>query len=164
MDEMKRKIYTLEIDEVIEKDFWLGIHTSLEPYQLAFIINQNSRLKLIRSKKDVFNEKKEGMFQLFEWVDPINEIVCNLLSNKFILLKNQKKINNNVLFKLPERNELYLFDEFKHVDLLFRSSDKKIIKSIQYLLIEKPMISLVYNIPKEKIRNQLNLIFNNEFY
>ena len=82
MDEIRRRIYTLEIDEVIEKDNWLGIHTSIEPYQLAFIINQNSRLKLSRSKKDVFNEKKEGVFQLFEWIDPMNDIVCNLLLRK----------------------------------------------------------------------------------
>ena len=159
MDEIRPKIYKLEIDEVTEKDHWLGIHTSIEPYQLAFIINQNSQLRLRRSKKDVFNEKKQGVFQLFEWVDPINDIVCNLLSNRFIIEKNQKKLNNNILFKLPERNELYLFDEFKHVDLLFRSSNEKIIKSIKYLLIEEPMTSLVYSIPEEKIRNQLNLIF-----
>ena len=74
-------------------------------------------------------------------------------------LKKIKKLNNNVLFKLPERNELYLIDEFKRVDLLFRSSNEKIIKSIKYLLIEEPMTSLVYSIPEEKIRNQLNLIF-----
>ena len=73
--------------------------------------------------------------------------------------KIKKKLNNNVLFKLPERNELYLIDEFKRVDLLFRSSNEKIIKSIKYLLIEEPMTSLVYSIPEEKIRNQLNLIF-----
>ena len=157
MDEIKQKIYTLEIDEVIEKDHWLGINTSLEPYQLAFILNQNSRLRLSRSEKDIYSEKEQGVFQLFEWIDPINDIVCNLLSNKFIIEKN--KLNNNVLFKLPERNELYLFDEFKRVDLLFRSSNEKIIKSIKYLLIEEPMISLVYSIPEEKIRNQLNLIF-----
>ena len=91
MDKIRQKIYTLELDEVIEKDHWLGIHTSLEPYQLAFIINQNSRLRLIRSKKDIFNEKKQGVFEHFEWIDPINDIVCNLLSNKFIIEKN--KIN-----------------------------------------------------------------------
>lgn len=159
MDEIRRKTYKLELDDVIEKDHWLAIHASIEPYQLAFIINQNSRLKLSRSKKDVFNEKKEGVFQLFEWIDPMNDIVCNLLSNKLIIEKNQKKLNNNVLFKLPERNELYLFDEFKHVDFLFKSSNESIIKSIQYLLIEEQMMSLVYSIPEEKIRNQLNLIF-----
>lgn len=157
MDEIKQKIYTLEIDEVIEKDHWLGINTSLEPYQLAFILNQNSRLRLSRSEKDIYSEKEQGVFQLFEWIDPINDIVCNLLSNKFIIEKN--KLNNNVLFKLPERNELYLFDEFKRVDLLFRSSNEKIIKSIKYLLIKEPMVSLVYSIPEEKIRNQLNLTF-----
>ena len=108
---------------------------------------------------DIFNEKKQGVFQHFEWIDPINNIVCNLLSNKFIIEKNQNKLNKNVLFKLPERNELYLFNEFKRFDLLFRSSNEKIIKSIKYLLIEEPMISLVYSIPEEKIRNQLNLIF-----
>ena len=159
MDEIRQKIYTLEIDEVIEKDHWLGINTSLEPYQLAFNLNRNSRLRLIRSKKDIFNEKKRGVFQHFEWIDPINNIVCNLLSNKFIIEKNQNKLNKNVLFKLPERNELYLFNEFKRFDLLFRSSNEKIIKSIKYLLIEEPMTSLVYSIPEEKIKNQLNLIF-----
>lgn len=159
MDKIRRKIYTLELDEVIEKDHWLGINTSLEPYQLAFNLNRNSRLRLIRSKKDIFNEKKQGVFQHFECIDPINNIVCNLLSNKFIIEKNQNKLNKNVLFKLPERNELYLFNEFKRFDLLFRSSNEKIIKSIKYLLIEEPMTSLVYSIPEEKIRNQLNLIF-----
>ena len=90
MDEIRQKIYTLEIDEVIEKDHWLGINTSLEPYQLAFNLNRNSRLRLIRCKKDIFNEKKQGVFQHFEWIDPINNIVCNLLSNKFIIEKKPK--------------------------------------------------------------------------
>ena len=159
MNEIRRKIYNLEIDEVIEKDHWLGIHTSIEPYQLAFFINQNSQLRLSRSKKDVFNEKKQSVFQLFEWVDPTNDITCNLISNKFILEKNEKELNNNVLFKLPERNELYLIDEFKHIDFFFRSSNEITIKSIQYLLIEEPRMSLVYIIPEEKIKNKLNLIF-----
>ena len=59
MDKIRQRIYTLELDEVIEKDHWLGIHTSLEPYQLAFIINQNSRLRLSRSKKDILMKKNK---------------------------------------------------------------------------------------------------------
>ena len=160
MPKKRRKIYNLDIEEVLEKDYWLAIHTSLEPYLLAFIINQNSQIILSRSNKDIYDEKKQGMFQLFEWSDPINDVVCNLLSNKYISEKKQIKLNNDTLFKLPERNELSLFTELKLVDFLLRSTDEDILKSIKYQLLEEPMISMVYSIPVEKIRNQLNLIFH----
>ena len=160
MPKKRRKIYNLDIEEVIEKDYWLAIHTCLEPYQLAFIINQNSQIILSRSNKDIYDEKKQGMFQLFEWSDPINDVTCNLLSNKYISEKKQIELNNDTLFKLPERNELSLFSEFKLVDFLLRSTDEDILKSINHQLLEEPMISMVYSIPVEKIRNQLNLIFH----
>ena len=76
------------------------------------------------------------MFQLFEWSDPINDVTCNLLSNKYISEKKQIELNNDTLFKLPERNELSLFSEFKLVDFLLRSTDEDILKSIKYLLLE----------------------------
>ena len=113
-----------------------------------------------RNENTMDSEKKQGMFQLFEWSDPINDVVCNLLSNKYISEKKQIKLNNDTLFKLPERNELSLFTELKLVDFLLRSTDEDILKSIKYQLLEEPMISMVYSIPVEKIRNQLNLIFH----
>ena len=52
-----------------------------------------------------------------------------------------------------------LYNMFKNPQTNIRSSNEITIKSIQYLLIEEPRMSLVYTIPEEKIKTKLNLIF-----
>ena len=153
---MVKKIHYIDIDEEREKEYWIAVHTTCEGFQLAYFINKNVLLKLRRSNNDIKNYLDEGVFNIFEFTDKINQKYCNLISNKCVLENFSNSINNNTLFNVPERNELYLLKEFKHVDFFIKSNDKDLHNFIHKELLIMPTVSLVYVIP-EKIMSK-NLI------
>ena len=153
---MVKKIHYIDIDEENEKEYWIAVHTTYEGFQLAYFINKNGLLKLRRSDNDIKNYLDEGVFNIFEFNDKINHKYCNLISNKCVLENFSNSINNNTLFNVPERNELYLLKEFKQVDFFIKSNDKDLHNLIHKELLIMPMVSLVYVIP-EKIMSK-NLI------
>ena len=153
---MVKKIHYIDLDEESEKEYWIAVHTTCEGFQLAYFINKNGLLKLRRSNNDIKNYLDEGVFNIFEFTDKINQKYCNLISNKCVLENFSNSINNNTLFNVPERNELYLLKEFKHVDFFIKSNDKDLHNFIHKELLIMPTVSLVYVIP-EKIMSK-NLI------
>ena len=153
---MVKKIHYIEIDEENEEEYWIALHTTYEGFQLAYFINKNGLIKLRRSDNDIKNYLDEGLFNIFEFTDKINHKYCNLISNKCVLENFSNSINNNTLFNVPERNELYLLKEFKQVDFFIKSNDKNLHNLIHKELLMLPMVSLVYVIP-EKIMSK-NLI------
>ena len=153
---MVKKIHYIDIDEENEKEYWIAVHTTYEGFQLAYFINKNGLIKLRRSDNDIKNYLDEGLFNIFEFTDKINHKYCNLISNKCVLENFSNSINNNTLFNVPERNELYLLKEFKQVDFFIKSNDKDLHNLIHKELLMLPMVSLVYVIP-EKIMSK-NLI------
>ena len=153
---MVKKIHYIDLDEESDKEYWIAVHTTCEGFQLAYFINKNGLLKLRRSNNDIKNYLDEGVFNIFEFTDKINHKYCNLISNKCVLENFSNYINNNTLFNVPERNELYLLKEFKQVDFFIKSNDKDLHNLIHKELLIMPMVSLVYVIP-EKIMSK-NLI------
>ena len=153
---MVKKIHYIDIDEENEKEYWIAVHTTYEGFQLAYFINKNGLLKLRRSNNDIKNYLDEGVFNIFEFTDKINHKYCNLISNKCVLENFSNSINNNTLFNVPERNELYLLKEFKQGDFFIKSNDKDLHNLIHKELLIMPTVSLVYVIP-EKIMSK-NLI------
>ena len=153
---MVKKIHYIDLDEESEKEYWIAVHTTCEGFQLAYFINKNGLLKLRRLNNDIKNYLDEGVFNIFEFTDKINQKYCNLISNKCVLENFSNSINNNTLFNVPERNELYLLKEFKQVDFFIKSNDKDLHNLIHEELLTLPMVSLVYVIP-EKIMSK-NLI------
>ena len=153
---MVKKIHYIDIDEENEKEYWIAVHTTYEGFQLAYFINKNGFLKLRRSDNDIKNYFDEGVFNIFEFTDKINDKYCNLISNKCVLENFSNSTNNDTLFNVPERNKLYLLKEFKEVDFFIKSNDKDLHNLIHEELLTMPMVSLVYVIP-EKIMSK-NLI------
>ena len=148
---MVKKIHYIDIDEENEKEYWIAVHTTYEGFQLAYFINKNGLLKLRRSDNDIKNYLDEGVFNIFEFTDKINHKYCNLISNKCILENFSNSINNNTLFNVPERNELYLLKEFKQVDFFIKSNDKDLHNLIHKELLILPMVSLVYVVPEKNM-------------
>ena len=114
----KKKLYTL--DEFEEDDFsLLAIHSSLENYKIAFLLNTYCGSQFVMCKKDIELPLKNAFFQNFEWDNPKKGIHCNLFSNKFIKLG----INTSKgagLFDIPETKKVYLLPELKKVDYFIK--------------------------------------------
>ena len=154
---MVKKIHYFDIDEENEKEYWIAVHSTYEGFQLAYFINKNGLLKLRRLNNDIKNYLDEGVFNIFEFNDKINHKYCCLISNKCVLENFSNSINNNTLFNVPERNELYLLKEFKQVDFFIKSNDKDLHNLIHKELLILPMVSLVYVIPKKIMSKNLIL-------
>ena len=114
----KKKLYTL--DKFEEDDFsLLAIHSSLENYKIAFLLNTHCGSQFVMCKEDIELPLKKAFFQNFEWDNPKKGIHCNLFSNKFTKLD----INTSKgagLFNIPETKKVYLLPELKKVDYFIK--------------------------------------------
>lgn len=153
------KIHLLSYEEDDFQDHLLALHSNLEGYQIAFYLNKHTDA-VFKRVEDISLNDKEVRFPLFEWENPLLDENTSLFSNKFIQEKTQDGTNTGALFDLPLRNEVSLFPEFKQVDFFIKSNH---LETIQFLI--KPMsswgaVSMAYEVPSEKIKTRLNLIFD----
>ena len=153
------KIHLLSYEEDDFHDHLLALHSNLEGYQIAFYLNKHTDA-LFKRVEDIGLNDKEVRFLLFEWENPLLDENTSLFSNKFFQEKIPDSANTGALFDLPLRNEVSLFPEFKQVDFFIKSNH---LETIQFLL--KPInlwgaVSMAYEVPSEKIKNRLNLIFD----
>ena len=151
---MAKKVHYVDIDDENEKEYWIALHTTYEGFQLAYFINKNGLVKLKRSDNDIKNYIDKGVFNIFESTDKINHKYCHLISNKCVSENFSNSINNNSLFDVPERNELYLLKEFREVDFFIKSNDKNLHYTIYKELVALPRVSLAYAITESKILNK----------
>ena len=114
----KKKLYQLEKFE--EDEFkLLAIHSSMENYKIAFLLNTYCGSKFVMCKDDIELPLKNAFFQNFEWNNPKKGIHCNLFSNKFIKLSVNKSKGTG-LFDIPETKKVYLLPELKKVDYFIK--------------------------------------------
>ena len=69
---MVKKIHYIDIDDENEKEYWIAVHTTYEGFQLAYFINNSGLLKLRRSDNDIKNFLNKGVFNIFEFTEPVN--------------------------------------------------------------------------------------------
>ncbi|MGI9540963.1 MAG: IPExxxVDY family protein [Flavobacteriaceae bacterium] len=157
---MHRKVYQLEMEEEFLDEEVIGIHTSSETHQIAFYLNQSIGARFVRTKKDLYYKKIKIPFIHFEWKDETMDLNCSLFSNKSLEEKDKQSLNSTALFDIPLRNEVSLITEFKTVDFFIKSTNSNIIETITRHLKSWSTISLVYAIPVDHLKTQLNSIFD----
>ena len=157
---MHRKVYQLEMEEELLDEEVIGIHTSLEIHQIAFYLNQSIGARFVRTKKDLYYKKIKTPFIHFEWKVETMDLNCSLFSNKSLKEKDKQSLNSTALFDIPLRNEVSLITEFKTVDFFIKSTNSNIIETITRHLKSWSTISLVYAIPVDHLKTQLNAIFD----
>jgi len=115
---------------------------------------------MFRRQEDITINTIDASFYLFKWENSFIDIKTILFSNKYKHYAKQVKSNKNILFNLPLRNEVYLFPEFKQVDFFIKSNHLETIQLLIKPLNSWSAITMIYEIPSDKIKNQLNLIFD----
>ena len=154
---MGKKVYKLEKFEE-EKFNLFAIHSNADDYRIAFLLNSKCKSKFLKTKNYIDSPIQKAFFNHFEWQDIKTGISCDLFSNKFIKLEEDKTGVKN-LFQLPETKEVYLINDFKEVDYFI-----KINSGISRDFFLKGMdkideISLFYEITGDKLNN-FSLNFN----
>ncbi|MBN2266838.1 MAG: IPExxxVDY family protein [Candidatus Babeliaceae bacterium] len=159
--------HKLVLDEVFEKPFRLmAIHSSVEEYKLAFLLNKHLDLKLARSRKDVDFQvgAMQVLFALYTFEDLQQYRNYHLVSN---VAKGEQVANatSNSLFGEEQVSfqKIYLLPEFKKVDFLLKIEDDSFPVSEEQLLKqikEIPQITTAYSIDFHQIKSKENLIFD----
>ncbi|WP_053970871.1 IPExxxVDY family protein [Mangrovimonas sp. ST2L15] len=143
----------------------IGIHTSIEDYRLVYLLNKALNLRLVRKREDV-DFKNNARFSLFEWENPSQMTIWNVVSNICKVELSDTKNDGSTLFGDDKKitKTFYLMPEFKNVNYFLKicddfhqfQVDKRIVNRIQ----EISQISTAYKIEPNLIKSKDNLIFN----
>jgi len=150
--------YVLTHSEMEEKSNIIAIHSSSEPFDLAYNINSKLGLKLFRSSLDISFEKGVEKYMVYKNAFSEKGVNYWLYSNSFI----EPSVNQNsgLLFN-EDSFERFLIPELSRADFLIRRVGKddsldSFIKSLSLL----PQISSCYLVSNKKIKSKRNLIFD----
>lgn len=153
------QVYSVGIDEFSDDDYTLiAIHTALEDYKLAFLLNKYLQIKFKRSKEDLYfhDTENKSSYSMYEYTNVKLDNYWFLIANVFIT-----KSEFTGLFKESETKS-YLISEKKKVDYFIKlegcfSVDfvEKIIEKIN----KTPQVITSYTIEPSTLKSKEFLIF-----
>jgi len=150
----------------IDEDFLLlAIHSSLEEYKLAFLINKHLNLQFKRKKKDLDFFHKSGTigYPIYEYFDATKDDTFFLLSNVCKTIT-EKTVSAGGLFDSEyEEKTHYLVQEFKQADFLIKIlTEESSLYEKEFIskLLKIPGIITVYTIDPNKLKSKHNLNFD----
>ena len=158
----KMAIHKIQINDFISEDYELiAIHSTLEDYKLAFLLNTvlGTQLKKNNSNIEIAIPEGKSSFNNFLFDDKKNDVVWNLIENKTTISTSKNK--SSQLFDSIEIT-VFLIPEFKKADYLLKIEnmdhdfdEEEIIEKIQSI----KSITAVYSIDKTNLKSKNNLIF-----
>jgi hypothetical protein len=152
------KIHTFDFE--YEHDYILiGIHTTLNDYRVAYLLNKELELFLKRSEENLDFPLKNCSFPFFFYEEKASFISWSLISNKFISVDSIQ--SNNNLFN-EETKTRFLIPEKKKVDYFIKISGyikDEILENILVNIKNTEKIITSYLIDPFSLKSRDNLIF-----
>ena len=120
------QVHSLVLDDFYKEEYSLiGIHTALEDYKLAYVLNRqlNINLKRDSSNLDFEKEKNNVSFSLFKYMSTRYDFDWSLISNstKKTEKDTEKKPLSDSLLLFTE-TKTYLIPEKKNIDFFIKIS------------------------------------------
>lgn len=154
-------IHSLGFDDFCDEEYSLiGIHTALEDYKLAYLLNKNLRTSFYKSKEDLNfeNEHKKASFSIFNFESTKYDFEWFLIANSS---KKENQIESNELL-LTSETKTYLIPEKKKVDFFIKISG-----DVEYSFVSETIdkikkidqIITSYSIDKNTLKSKDFLIF-----
>ena len=154
------QFHSLGIDICEEEYSLIGIHTTLEDYKLAYLLNKYLGTRFYKSKKDLCLEKmkKRTSFSIFNFSNIEYDFEWFLISNSS---KKENQTTSKELL-LTSETKTYLIPEKKKVDFFI-----KITGNIQYSFVAKTVnkikdidqVITSYSVDKNTLKSKDFLIF-----
>ena len=159
-------VHKLILDDVFEEVSYtlIAIHCTIEDYRLAYLINKNLKISLVRKEKDLDYFNGKSTYSIFEWEDCNQLVTWSLVSN---VCKNKSFVEarNESLFSTQEQitQTHYLIPEYKKVNYFLKidnqfnfSKETTLLKSI----LDISLIATAYSIDASQLKSKDNLIFS----
>jgi len=155
------QVYALEMDDFCEEPYSLiGIHSTLEDYKLAYLINKNLNTRFCKAKKDLEfkRDKKKASFSIYNYENTNYDYDWFLIANSY--RRESQTVSNELL--LTSETKTYLIPEKKKVDFFL-----KICGDLDYDLVMKTIhkiknienVITAYSIDKNTLKSRDFLIF-----
>ena len=155
------QVYALEMDDFCEEPYSLiGIHSTLEDYKLAYLINQNLNTRFYKAIKDLeFKRgKKKASFSIYNYENTNEGFDWFLIANSY--RRENQTVSNELL--LTSETKTYLIPEKKKVDFFLKicgdSEYDFVMKTIQKIINIENVIT-AYSIDKNTLKSRDFLIF-----
>ena len=154
------QIHSLGLDFCEEEYSLIGIHTTLEDFKLAYLLNKNLGTSFYKSKEDLNFEKmeKQASFSIFNFTNIEYDFEWFLIANSS---KRENQTESNELL-LTSETKTYLIPEKKKVDFFIKISG-----NLQYSFVAKTIdeikkidqVITSYSIDKNTLKSKDFLIF-----
>lgn len=155
------QVYALEMDDFCEEPYSLiGIHSTLEDYKLAYLINQNLNTRFYKAIKDLEfkRDKKKASFSIYNYENTNEGFDWFLIANSY--RRENQTVSNELL--LTSETKTYLIPEKKKVDFFLKicgdSEYDFVMKTIQKIINIENVIT-AYSIDKNTLKSRDFLIF-----
>ena len=159
--------HKLDLDDFVDQSIKLiALHSSVDDYKLAFLLNKHLGLRLARARNDIdfYHKSVPAFFALFQFRDQQKYCEYYLISNKY---KGQSKAagGSGSLFGDEELaiRPIHLLPELTKVDFLLKIEEESDIFPERQLLEkikEIPQIATAYTINLNNLKSKENLIFD----
>lgn len=142
----------------------LAIHSTLEDYRVAYLLNKQLQINLQRKPQDLDFKYTASSYSLYEWEDLEQQTIWNLVSN--VCKKEEEAVvSTGSLFDTQNRllRTHNLIAEYKRVNYFLKIdnggdyiNERSIVQKIQ----EISQIATVFSIDITQLKSKDNLIFN----
>ena len=152
---------TLELDDFCEEEYSLiGIHSALEDFKLAYLLNKSLNTRFYKAKEDLefVIEEKKAFFSIYNYENIEYDYDWFLIANSY---RRENQTASNELL-LTSETKTYLIPEKKKVDFFL-----KICGESEYAFVLKTINSIksidnvitAYSIDKNTLKSKDFLIF-----
>lgn len=158
---MASQVHSLDFNSICEEEYSLiGIHTTLEDYKLAYLLNKEIKTNFSKSRFNLDFTKDNTVisFSLFNYTNEEYYYDWYLISNSF--KEENLNANKNVLFASEIKN--YLIPEKKNVDFFIKivgESNPFYIKKIITKIKQIPQVITSYDVDYKTLKSKDFLIF-----
>jgi len=155
------QIHSLGLDDFCEEEYSLiGIHTALEDFKLAYLLNKSLGTSFYKSRENLSfeNQRKKASFSIFNYASVKYDFDWFLIANSS---KRENQTESNELL-LTSETKTYLIPEKKKVDFFLKFSG-----NIAYGLVSETVdkikkidqVITSYSIDKNTLKSKDFLIF-----
>ena len=155
------QVYALEMNDFCEEEYSLiGIHSTLEDYKLAYLINKKLNTRFFKAKEDLqfTREKKKASFSIYNYENTKYDFDWFLIANSY--RRENQTVSNELL--LTSETKTYLIPEKKKVDFFLKICGKSeydfVMKTINSIKSIENIIT-AYLIDKNTLKSKDFLIF-----
>ena len=159
---MVMAVHKIQINDFVSDDYELiAVHSSLDDYKLAYMLNKELGIQLSKNLAYVEIAIPEGKsaFSNYIFDDEKNDVVWTLIENKTTIINSNKQTTS--LFEQVDIT-VFLLPEFKKADYLIKIENidygfdsESIIEKIQ----EIKNVTTAYAIDITNLKSKNNLIF-----